>query len=81
MGQNITTGPDKFRMVRGLLEGKALADFEASIITNAYTETGPNLKLALGDVAEPLFPLNAISKQRCAIHHHMIKPQRMPVTV
>ena len=55
-GQNITLGPDRFCMARCLLEGKALADFEASVTANGYTETCENLKRVLNDVAIPIFP-------------------------
>ena len=53
-GQSITTGPAKLWTVRCLLEGKTLTDFEASITTNTYMETGPKLKSALNDVAVSL---------------------------
>ena len=78
-GQNITNGPDLFRMTRRLLEGKALADFEASIVTNQYTESVANLKLALRDVAVPIFPTRALQKQRRSMRRKMPKPLSMPV--
>ena len=78
-GQNITSGPDKFRMIRRLLEGKALADFEASVTTNAYTETATNLDLALNDVAIPIFPKQALQKQRRTMRRQMKKPVGLPV--
>jgi len=45
-GQNITTGPGQFAMVRRILEGKALASFNghASLITN---ETVGNCRVCL----------------------------------
>ena len=78
-GQNITNGPDSFRMTRRLLEGKALADFEASIVTNNFTETVANLQLALRDVAVPIFPTRALQKQRRSMRRKMPKLLSMPV--
>ncbi len=78
-GQNITNGPDSFRMTRRLLEGKALADFEASVTTNEYTETVANLSLVLRDVAIPIFPTRALQKQRRSMRRKMLKPYGMPV--
>ena len=80
VGQNITAGPDMFRMTRRLLEGKALADFEASVTTNGYKEDQVgNLKLVLDDVAVPIFPPRALQKQRRAMRRRMPKPLGMPV--
>ena len=78
-GQNITNGPDSFRMTRRLLEGKALADFEASIVTNSYIESVPHLKKALKDVAISIFPTRALQKQKRSMRRRMPKPFGMPV--
>ena len=80
IGQNITTGPDSFRMTRCLLEGKALADFDASVTTNGYNETVQNLNLVLNDVAVPIFPTRALQKQRRSMRLQMLKPFGMPVS-
>ena len=80
-GQNITRGPDKFRMTRRLLTGKAIADFEAAIITNSYSETTNDLEKCLAAVGLPIFPSRAIEKQKRALRRHMPKPKEMPVTV
>ena len=80
VGQNITTGPDSFRMTRRLLEGKALADFNASVTTNGYNETVQNLNLVLNDVAVPIFPTRALQKQRRSMRRKMPKPFGMPVS-
>ena len=79
IGQNITSGPDKFRMIRRLLEGKALADFEASVTTHNYNETANNLESALNDVAIPIFPKQALQKQRRTMRRQMKKPVGLPV--
>ena len=78
VGQHITTGPNMFRMTRRLLEGKALADFEASVTTNGYAETQGNLNLVLDDVALPIFPPRALQKQRCMMRRKMPKLLHMP---
>jgi len=79
IGQNITSGPNKFCMICRLLEGKGLANFEASITTNGYTETVANLELALNDVAIPIFPKQTLQKQRSTMCCHMKKPIGLPV--
>ena len=78
-GQNITSGPDSFRMTRRLLEGKALANFEVSVVTNTYTETVNNLDKALKDVAVAIFPTRALQKQKRSMRRRMPKPFGMPV--
>ena len=51
-------------MICCLLEGKALADFKALVTTNAHNQTAGNLDLALNDIAIPIFPKQALQKQR-----------------
>ena len=53
--QNITTGPNKYAMVRCLLEGDALAKFNEKVLQRG-NETNQNFDLVLHDVTEHVFP-------------------------
>lgn len=58
-------------MTRHLLEGKALADFKASVMTNQYNETVTNLSKALKDAAISIFPTCALQKQKRSMRRRM----------
>ena len=66
----------KIQYLRMLLRGKALREFETlsgqiGHITNASLN---HIILGLGTY---LFPVNALSKQKCAMRHKMRKPHKL----
>ena len=85
IGQNITTGREKFAMARRLLDGQSLSVFERYVSQNmdesrpdAHTDEA--LNEALDSVGFSIFPTNAIKTQRRALRRSIRKPVDMSVT-
>ena len=74
VGQNITTGPNKYAMARRLLEGDALAKFN-EVATERGNQTNDNFVLCLRDVMEHVFPKRAIAVQKRYMRRYMRKPR------
>ena len=74
VGQNITTGPNKYAMARRLLEGDALAKFN-EVATERGNQTNDNFVLCLRDVTEHVFPKRAIAVQKRYMRRYMRKPR------
>lgn len=74
VGQNITTGPNKYAMARRLLEGDALAKFNEKALQRG-NETNQNFDLVLRDVTEHVFPKRALAVQKRYMRRYMRKPR------
>ena len=77
IGQNATTGPQRFALARRFLKGKAKADLEKSVSENDRAETNAQLVLALNDVARGIFPLRAVAMQRRALRRFVRNPAEL----
>ena len=76
-GQNITTGEPCFTMMKRLLKGKALIDFERIKVEESYTNSVENAKHMLAKLTEEIFPDRALQKQRRALRRYVRKPEGM----
>ncbi len=63
VGQNLTTGPGKYALVRRVLTGDALAAFEAAA-TKHGNITNDNFNACMADVTKHIFPVRALAKQK-----------------
>ena len=72
-GMNVTTGPNKYAMVRRVLQGDALSAFEVAATRNG-NETVENLKKCFEDLKKHVLPVNAYQHQR----HYMNRVLRKP---
>ena len=72
IGQNITTGPNKYAMVQHLLEGDALTKFNAKVAQHG-NEMNQNFKLVIQDITKHAFPNQALAVQRHYMQHYMHK--------
>ena len=62
-GNNITTGPNKYRFTRTFLDGEALRIFDFKL-TELRHETVANLILLMDHVVTYFFPKQCLSKQK-----------------
>ena len=76
-GQSITTGAPAFAMLKRLLKGKALADFERIFAEEQYTNCMDNVNEMLDKLTEEIFPDRALQKQRRALRRYVRKPKGM----
>ena len=76
-GQDITTGAPAFAMLKRLLKGKALADFERIFAEEAYTNSMDNVNGMLAKLTKEIFPDRALQKQRRALRRYVRKPEGM----
>jgi hypothetical protein len=76
VGQNVTTGPPTYAMARRILEGAALARFEASVIENG-TETLEHFALVIEDMGEYVFPRRALQMEKRFMQRYMRKPRKL----
>ena len=76
-GQSITTGAPAFAMLKRLLKGKALADFERIYAEEDYTNSMDNVNEMLDKLTEEIFPEHALQKQRRALRRYVRKPEGM----
>ena len=73
VGQNATTGPPKYRMARRLLQGDALATFDAAAATHG-NETNDHFTQCLRDLTAHIFPQRCLQAQKCFMRRYMRKP-------
>lgn len=76
-GQSITTGAPAFAMLKRLLKGKALADFERIYSEEAYTNSMDNVDEMLDKLTKEIFPQRSLQKQRRALRRYVRKPEGM----
>ena len=76
-GQNITNGPNCFAMIKRLLKGKALIDFERIFTEEGYSESVDNCDKVIDKLTEEIFPDRALQKQRRALRRNIRKPENM----
>jgi hypothetical protein len=76
IGQNITTGPQKFAMVRRLITGDTLAVFNKAAEENG-NETNATFLACLQDVTNHIFPQRALSFQKRYMRCYLKKPKDM----
>ena len=72
-GQNVTTGPGKYNMTRRLLEGDALAAFNAAATTHG-NETNENFLRCIDDMTAHIFPARALQMQKRFMRRFLRKP-------
>ena len=72
VGQNITAGPPKYAMARRVLEGDALARFDAKA-SELASETNANFDLCINAVTSYVFPTKALQYQRRFMRRHLRK--------
>jgi hypothetical protein len=75
VGQNVTTGPPTYAMARRVLEGAALARFEASVVDRG-TETLEHFALVIEDMGEYVFPRRALQMEKRFMRRFMRKPRK-----
>ncbi len=75
-GQNITDGPGKYRFARRILDGDALAAFNAAA-TELGNETNDHYNQAMQKVTEHVLPKRALSRQRRFMRRQLRKPFKM----
>ena len=76
-GQNITNGPNCFAMIKRLLKGKALIDFERIFTDEGYSESVDNCDKIIDKLTEEIFPDRALQKQCRALRRNIQKPENM----
>jgi hypothetical protein len=76
IGQNVTTGPPTYAMARRVLEGAALAKFEASVVERG-TETLEHFALVIGDMGAYVFPQRALQMEKRFMRRFMRKPRKL----
>lgn len=76
VGQNVTTGPPTYAMARRVLEGAALARFEASVVDRG-TETLEHFALVIEDMGEYVFPRRALQMEKRFMRRFMRKPRKL----
>ena len=77
-GQNLTTGPQRFVIVRELLQGEALAQFNRKAAEVA-TQTIASLKVCLQEVTNYVLPRRALQIQRRYMRQISKKPQSQTI--
>ena len=75
-GQNITTGPAKYVMIRRLIFGDTLAVFNNAAQAHG-NETNANFELSLTDVSTHIFPQRALAHQKRYMRRYMRKPREV----
>ena len=75
-GQNATTGPSKFALIKRLLQGDALAAFERAEALHG-SATNEHFKHCLNDLAHHVFPRRALSTQKRYMRRFLRKPRAM----
>ena len=76
-GQDITNGEPAFAILKCLLKGKALVDFERIKLEEAYTNSMDNVDKLLDKLTKEIFPDRALQKQRRSIQRYVCKPEGM----
>lgn len=75
-GQNATTGPQKFRILKSLVQGEAESKLN-SILAEQGAETNASFLQAMNELAKHFFPKSAIAKQKRALRRNWTKPRAM----
>ena len=75
-GQNLTTGPTQYNMLRSLLQGDGLARFN-SYATLRGNETTENFRFILMDMTKYIFPQKAEQRQKRWMRRVLRKPVTM----
>ena len=75
-GQNITTGPQKFTMIRRLITGDTLAVFNNAAQEHG-NETNQTFLRCLQDVTTHIFPQRALAFQKRYMRRYLRKPKDM----
>lgn len=78
IGQNITQGPARYTTARQVLQGDALALFDAAAAAGG-NKTNANFKLCLNDVTDHVFPHQALQRQKRGMQCSMQKPSKITV--
>lgn len=76
VGQNVTTGPPKYAMIRRLILGDTLAVFNKAA-TEKGNETVANFEACLQEVTTHVFPQRALAHQKRYMRRYMRKPRDM----
>ncbi len=76
IGQNITTGPQKFAMIRRLITGDTLAVFNNAAQEHG-NETNATFLQCLQDVTTHIFPQRALAFQKRYMRRYFRKPKDM----
>ena len=84
VGQNLTTGPNKFSMARRLLAGDSLSHFDRKAETlvdadNNVVESEANFKLAIRAVTETILNKKALLTQKRYMRRILRKPKTMTI--
>ena len=72
VGQNITTGPQKYALMHRVLDGDALAAFN-NAATQLGNETNPNFTQAYQRLVEHVVPRRALATQKRYLRHFVRK--------
>jgi hypothetical protein len=78
VGQNVTTGPNRYAIVRRLLQGDALAAFNRAALAHG-TETMEHFKSSIEDLKCHVFPRKALANQKRYMRQFLRKPREMNV--
>jgi len=76
-GQFITTRAPAFTMLKRLLKGIVLTDFERIFAEEGYNNSMENMNDMLEKLIEEIFPQHALQKQHRALCRYVQKPQGM----
>ena len=78
-GQNVTTADSQFVMLKRLLQGKALLDFEQFFDEMSEEDQGTlkAVEIMLRQITKELFPERALQKQKRAMRCYVRKPKDM----
>jgi len=76
-GQNITTGPNQFALIRQLLQGDALSAFNAA--ATSLNETVDNFKSCINLLIKHVFPHRALAIQKQYMNRVMRKPLEVTI--
>jgi len=77
-GQNITAGPGRFTMARRILEGDALAAFNAAA-TEQTGETVATFVICLDAVTKHVFPERSLQEQLRYMRRYLRKPRELKI--
>lgn len=78
VGQNVTTGPQKYALIRRLLIGDALTAFNSKAMA-AGTETIDHFKIAIQGLISHVFPNRALLLQKQYMRRYLRKPLGMKI--
>lgn len=78
VSQNLTTGPQRYALIRRVLEGDALAAFEQAAASHG-NETNDHFASCLEDLKTHVFPARAYAIQRRYMRRHMRKPRDVKI--